>query len=156
MGFWQRLIGSDLADESNTRSLLPELLESYREEVRLARQMREHAELAPHQAGAQGLRMVAEEQDRLVQLLGDKIIALGGETNAPAGPSKGGKNHWARVVQDLADNVALGRHYNERAIYYDPAFPEVAELFRTLEQGKNRISALLRDLAVRADPHALD
>ncbi len=156
MGLWERLLGAGPVEEKDARRVLPELLASYGEEVRLARQIREHADHAPHQAGALSLRAVAQEQDRLAQLLHDKIVALGGEISEQVAPTKGGKNHWARVVRDLEENQVLGRHYNEQAIDWDPDLPDVVTLYRTLEQGKNRLNALLRDVALRADPHALD
>jgi len=156
MGFWERLIGARPGEEKDRQRLLPELLANYREEARLARQIREHAAHAPHQAGAEGLRAVAEEQDRIVQLLHDKIVALGGEVNHKVAPPKGGKNYWVRIVLDLEDTLALRRRYNEQASYRDPDFPDIVALYRTLEHKKARLSALLRDLALRADPHALD
>jgi len=156
MGLWDRLIGTGPVEKNDARSVLPELLASYGEEVRLARQIREHADHAPHQVGTQQLRAVAEEQDRLAQLLGDKIVALGGEVSDHIAALRGGKNHWARVTRDLEENQALRRHYNEQAIRWDPDLPDVVVLYRTLEQGKTRIIARLRDIALRADPHALD
>jgi hypothetical protein len=156
MGFWQRLMGGEPAEGRSPQDVLPELLASYQEEVRLARQIREHAERAPHQAGTQGLLAVADVQDRVVRLLGDKIATLGGSGRDGAGPLKSGKNHWARVVHDLEDNHALEQHYNEQAIHWDPALSDMTALFRTLEREKHQISVLLRDIALRADPHALD
>jgi len=156
MGLWDRLIGTGPVEKNDARSVLPELLASYGEEVRLARQIREHADHVPHQVGTQQLRAVAEEQDRLAQLLGDKIVALGGEVSDHIASLRGGKNHWARVTRDLEENQALRRHYNEQAIRWDPDLPDVVVLYRTLEQGKTRIIARLRDIALRADPHALD
>jgi hypothetical protein len=156
MGLWERLIGTGPAKENDARSVLPELLASYREEARLTRQIREHADHAPHQIGAQRLRVVAEEQDRLAHLLRDKIVALDGEVSEQIASIRGGKNHWTRVTRDLEDTQALRRHYSEQAIHWDPDLPEVVALYRTLEQGKNHIAALLRDIALRADPHALD
>ncbi|MGH7962164.1 MAG: hypothetical protein ACRERD_10130 [Candidatus Binatia bacterium] len=156
MGLWECLIGSGPAQGKEASRLLPELLASYREEARLARQIRNHAEHAPNQAGTQLLQAVAEEQDQLVQLLRDKIIALGGEAVNDAGPSKGGKNHWTRVVHDIEENRVLERRYLEQATYWDPDFPDTTALFRTLEREKGRLNALLHDIALRADPHALD
>jgi len=156
MGLWERLIGSGPAQEKDASRLLPELLASYTEEARLARQIREHAEHAPNHASAQVLRAVADEQDQLVQLLHDKIVALGGEAGNNVGSSKGGKNHWTRVVCDLEDNRALEQGYIQQLIYWDPEFPEAADLFRTLEREKGRLNARLRDIALRADPHALN
>jgi len=156
MGFWERLIGAGPAEEKDPRRLLPELLVSYREECRLAQQIREHANSAPHQSGTQKLRAIAEEQDRVVQLLRDKLVTLNGEMQDSIGPIKEGKNYWSRVGHDLEDSQALRQRYNEQAIYWEPDFPEIVALYRTLEYEKSRINNLLRDVAIRADPHALD
>jgi hypothetical protein len=156
MGFWQRLIGGGPSGEKDPRDLLPELLANYTEEARLARQIRAHADQAPHQAGAQQLRRVADAQDRVVRLLAEKVAVLGGTPGDNAGPIKTGKNHWARVVHDMEDNHALGQRYNEQMIHWDPDCPDAAELFHTLNQEKIRINIRLRDIALRADPHALD
>ncbi|MBI3303995.1 MAG: hypothetical protein HYZ72_18165 [Deltaproteobacteria bacterium] len=156
MGFWQRLIGGGPLARKDPQDLLPELLASYAEEARLARQIHAHADQAPHQAGAQRLRAVAEEQDRVVRLLGDKIAVLGGTGRDNTGTLETGKNHWTRVVQDIEENHALERHYNKQMAYWDPDLPDAAELFHALDQEKIRINALLRDIALRADPHALD
>lgn len=156
MGFWERLLGAGPAEEKDPRRLLPELLASYREEFRLAQQIREHANSAPHQSGAEKLKVIAEEQDRVVQLLRDKLVALNGEMQDSIGPIKGGKNYWSRVGHDLEDSQTLRQHYNERAIYWEPDFPDIVALYWTLEREKSRINNLLRDVTVRADPHALD
>lgn len=155
MGFWERLLGS-IPTGKDTRDLLDELLASYRAETRLARQIRTHAEKAPHQAGAHSLRAVAEEQERLIRLLFDKIVALGGTPADETGVVKTGKNHWTRVVYDLEDNQELERRYNEQAIYWDPEVPDAAAFFSTLQREKVRLNMMLRDIALRADPHALD
>lgn len=155
MEFWERLLGST-PPTKDTHALLEALLASYREETRLARQIRAHAEKAPHPAGARRLQEVAEVQERLIRLLSDKIVALGGTPTDEAGAIKEGKNHWTRVVHDLQDNQALERRYNEQMIYWDPEVPDAAALFSTLQREKARLNAILRDVALRADPHALD
>ncbi len=74
----------------------------------------------------------------------------------PEPTPKEGQNHWSRVVHDLEDSKALTQKYNEQAIYWDPDVPDAAEFFSTLKRDKQRLNALLRDIALRADPHALD
>jgi len=154
MGLWDRLIGSLATQEK--RQLLPDLLASYRAETRLAKQIREHAVHSPHQAGAQTLLTIAAQQDQVVQLLREKLTTLNGTVNEDTEPLKTGKNHWARVVHDLEDNQALERHYLERAAAWEPDFPDAVTLYRRLEREKAQLNGLLRDVAVRADPHALD
>ncbi len=156
MGFWERLIGSDSMQSKDTRDLVSDLLLSCTEEQQLAQQVREHAKRAPHRAGAQQLQAVAEQQDRVVQLLEDALSALGETVSPEPKPATGGQNHWTRVVHDLADNQALMKRYGEQLAYWDPEMPDIVELFRTLERDKSQIGAALRDIALRADPHALD
>jgi hypothetical protein len=156
MGFWERLIGVEPAAQKESRHFLTDLLDSYREEARLARQLRAHADRSPHQAGRQWLRTAAAAQDRILQFLRDKIEALGGTPVDEIGLVKEGKNHWARVVHDLEDNHALERRYNEQVIYWDPDVPDAASFFLTLQQEKLRLNAMLREIVVRADPHALN
>ena len=156
MGFWQRLIGSEPEQNRDWAALLHELAACYCQEQGLARQLRDHAERAPHKAGADQLTAVAVDQGRIVQALHEALIAHGQEINIEAPLPKGGSNHWARVVHDLEDNQALMKRYGEQLIHWDPDLPDAVALFRSLEQGKSRIGALLRDIALRADPHAVD
>ena len=79
MGFWERLVGSEQPQHKDQRLLLPELVTNYQAERQLAKQLQVHAELSPHQAGADQLRAAAEEQNRIATLLQDKIVELGGE-----------------------------------------------------------------------------
>ena len=156
MGFWERLIGSDPASSKDARSLVSDLVLSCTEEQGLAQQLREHAERAPHHAGADQLRAVAEQQDQVVQLLQDALTARDEMPAVEPKPVKGGKNHWARVVHDLADNQALMKRYGELVAYWDPEVPDAVALFQSLERSKSQIGAALRDIGLRADPHALD
>ena len=162
MGFWQRLIGSESEQDRDPQEFLDELAACYRQEQSLARQLRDHAERAPHQAGADQLEAVAADQDQIAQALQGALIARSQEVsqasqaNTDAHPPKSGPNHWTRVVHDLEDNQALMKRYGEQVAYWDPALPDAVALFRSLEQGKSRLGALLRDIALRADSHAID
>jgi len=156
MGFWERLVGSEQPQHKDQRLLLPELLANYQAEIQLTKQIQVHAELSPHQAGADQLCTAAEQQDRIATLLQDKIVELGGGCQKGEATPKEGQNHWSRVVHDIEDSKVLTQKYNEQAIYWDPDVPDAAEFFFTLERAKQRLNALLRDIALRADPHALD
>ena len=106
---------------------------------------------------------MAAHQDHVVELLHNaitshdetKLQAQGDESSALP-PPKNGKNHWARMVHDLEDNQILMKRYGEQGMYWDPELPDAVALFRSLEQEKSRIGAQLRDIALRADSHALD
>lgn len=154
MALWKRIFGGE--GDGGKAGLLADLLTDYQEEVRLARQIRDHAEKAPYPSMGEALKSVAAEHERHAQLLQEKIFSLGGQAGEGVGEVRGGKNSWARLNQDLQDCKVLEKRYIEQAIRWDPERPDVVELFRTLEEETARQCALLRDLALRSDPHALD
>ncbi len=156
MGFWQRFVGSEEPQHKDPHQLLPVLVMSYRAEKQLAQQILAHAELSPHQSGTDQLHTAAKEQERITKRIQDKIVELEGECSAEEAAPKGGHNHWSRVIHDLEDGQALAQRYNEQAISWDPDLPEATQFFLSLEKDKRRLNAFLRDIALRADPHAVD
>src|SRR5438876_10518300 len=86
MGFWQRLLAGEPLEVHNPERLLPELLASHQEEVRLAQQFRVHADHAPHQPGAHGLRAAAKEQEQLVSWLRDRSLPGAGRAMTTLAP----------------------------------------------------------------------
>ena len=157
MSFWQWLAGSQEPQHKDPNLLVPELVLHHRAESGLVRQLRAHAELSPHQAGKEQLRAAADEQHAIAQRISEKVAELGGECGEEENVTpKTGRNHWDRVVQDLEESQALTQRYNEQAIYWDPDLPDATQFFLALERDKKRLNALLRDIALRADPHAID
>lgn len=154
MALWKRIFGG--VGDGGKAGLLADLLTDYQEEVRLTRQIRDHAEKAPYPSMGEALKSVAAEQERHARLLQEKILSLGGQVGEIVGEAKGGKNSWARLTHDLQDCKALEKRYIEQAVRWDPEMPDVVELLRTLERETVRQCALLRELALRSDSHALD
>ena len=153
MALWKRIFGGKGGGEVG---LLADLLTDYREEIRLTRQIRDHAEKAPYPTLGETLKDMAAEYERHARLLQEKILSLGGQVDEAVDEIKGGENSWARLTQDLQDCKALERRYIEQAIRLDPEMPDIVELLRTLERETAGQCARLRDLALRSDPHALD
>ena len=156
MGFWQRFVGSEEPQHKDPQLLIPELVANYRAEQQLAQQILAHAELSPHPAGGDQLRAAAKEQERIAQRIQEKITELGGECEEAETTPKEARNHWARVVHDLEDSQTLTQRYNEQAIYWDPDLPDATQFFLSLERDKHQLNAFLRDIALRADPHAIN
>lgn len=156
MSFLQWLVGSEEPRHKGPESLVSELVLDHQREKQLTRQILAHADLSPHQAGNDQLRAAAQEQESIVQRIQDKIVELGGECAEKEAAPKTGRNHWSRVVHDLEDSQALTQRYNEQAIYWDPDLPDATQFFLALERDKKRVNAFLRDIALRADPHAID
>ena len=154
MGFWQRFVGSEEPQHKDSQQLIPTLVTSCRAEKQLAQQILAHAELAPHLAGRDQLRTAAEEQERISQRIQDKIAELEGQwSEAEEAAPKGGHNHWSRVVHDLEDSQSLTQRY---AAGPDLPDADATQSFLSLEKDKRRLNAFLRDIALRADPHAVD
>jgi len=154
MALWKRIFGGE--GDSRGRSLLADLLSDYREEIRLARQVRNHAEKVPYPSVGETLKGIAGEQERHARLLQEKILSLGGQVSEMESEIKRGKNSWTRLIHDLQDCKVLEKRYIEQVMRWDPEEPDVVKLLRTLERETVGQCALLRDLALRSDPHALD
>jgi len=156
MSFWQKLLGSEQPQHKDPGLLLPELLKNYRAEKQLQKQILAHADSSPNPSSGEQLRTAAEEQEKIAERLEGKISDLGGTYEEGKSVPKGGRNHWERVVRDLEASQRLTQRYNEQAIYWDPDIPEVTTFFLSLEKDKHVLNAFLRDIALRADPHAIN
>ena len=154
MSFWQKLLGSDQPQHKDPGLLLPELLKNYRAEKQLQKQILAHADISPNPSSIEQLRTAAKEQEKIAERLEHKISDLGGTCEEEKSVHKPGHNHWARVVSDLEASQRLTQRYNEQAIYWDPDIPEASMFFLSLERDKHVLNAFLRDIALRADPHA--
>ena len=156
MSFWQKLLGSEQPQHKDPGLLLPELLKNYRAEKQLQKQILAHADISPNPSSNEQLRTAAGEQEKIAGRLEDKISDLGGTCEEEKSVPKGGRNHWERVVSDLEASQRLTQRYNEQAIFWDPDIPEATIFFLSLERDKHVLNAFLRDIALRADPHAIN
>ncbi len=154
MALWKLLFGNE--DEGGEEDLLADLLADFREEVRLARQLRAHAEKTPYPWMGQALKDMAVRHEHHAQLLQEKILSLGGGVPEVQGEVKEGKNNWVRLTHDLQDCKALEKAYIEQAIRWDPDVPDVVQLLQALRAEISAEVAQLRDLTLRSDPLAMD
>jgi hypothetical protein len=74
----------------------------------------------------------------------------------PQTPATQGANHWERLSADLADQLEIVRGLNALIAECERKEPELAARHRQLLEGKERTSGVLRDLALKCDPQALD
>lgn len=126
--------------------------------VQRALQLRRHADLAPQEAGAEGLADLAAAEDRqaarLRQAIASAGLAVSDVTSLPRPTA--GLNHWARLVQDLEAHRAAEARFQELAVRFADAAPDLAALFDALGREERTHCERLRALAARADPQAID
>jgi hypothetical protein len=76
----------------------------YRAQLRLAEQIKTHAQGAPYPHVAESLRRVADEKLLSCETLKQTLMKLGSYVEAkPTLTIKAGRNHWERMAQDVND-----------------------------------------------------
>jgi len=144
----------ELATPPHTR-LRRDLRAAYLETLRIARQLRAHAEQVPYAALVGELQTLADRSDRQAATLAAALRAAGGDTDRHAGEAvHGGRNHWARLSADLHDLQALHRRTTELALRYDADAPETADRLSDVARTAAGMERVVRALIARADPHA--
>jgi hypothetical protein len=137
--------------------LLGDLTTAYFEELRLAGQLRAHAERVPYPDLATVLLGLANGQDQHAALVRERVARLGGalDTSQVGAPHEG-PNYWARLTHDLADLRAQGLSYLELAHRWDTEDEESAALCATLAHEESAACRVIGDMIARSDPHAAD
>ena len=153
MGLWERV--RDLAGGPERR-ILAELVAAYHEELRMALQLRLHAERVPYPSSAARLLALADHEDAHAALVREHLTRRGGApTSGGAGAPRGGRNYWQRLTFDLEDMRMKGQRHRELSIHWDED-AEAAQLFARLADEDHVLCRVIGDLIARSDPHAED
>jgi hypothetical protein len=122
---------------------------------RMARQLRRHGEQVPYPALGADLARLAAEVDGHAAALADELRAVAGNPDpSDALAPRDGHNHWERLTLDLADLESLQRRYTELALRWDVDFPATVATFERLAHDTAAMSAGVRSMIARSDPHA--
>ncbi len=159
MGIWNRirsLFGASSKRNGDREPLdvIGTLIDDYHGLRRLARQINAHAESAPYPYITERLKQIAREKDEQAGVLRERIIQLGGQPKEVELELHSGKNHWARMVQDIEDEKVLEYQFLDDALRLGSESPEISDLLRQLVAGKAFHREALQDLVVKADPQA--
>jgi hypothetical protein len=101
------------------------------------------------------LRTLAATAEEHAATLAGEIRALAGNADpADAMSPRTGRNHWERLTVDLQDLEALRRRETELALRWDVEFPAIARTLATLAHATAGMSAAVRGMLARSDPHA--
>lgn len=130
------------------------LIEHYQNLIRLAKQITAHAERAPYPHVAQHLRQISLEQQNSANALKEKILYLGGNPQEANLELRSGKNHWARILQDIKDQKELENQLSADASRLALESPEITDLLRRIVAEEVVHRETLQDLVARADPQA--
>lgn len=130
------------------------LIEHYQNLICLAKQIIAHAERAPYPHVAQHLRQISLEQQNSANTLKEKILYLGGNPQETNLELRSGKNHWARILQDIKDQKELENQLSADASRLALKSPEITDLLRRVVAGEVVHRETLQDLVARADPQA--
>src|SRR5512140_415598 len=121
-----RIIGADTSE----LELAAALVSSYAKCSQRARQLSEHADLAPQENSAGALRALAQAENEQVQRLAGVMQNLGvprPEDEVVDSPSSGTLSHWGRVVRDLEAHRHSVEEYRELAMRLAELSPAVAQ-----------------------------
>ena len=122
---------------------------------RIARQLRGHATGVPYERLAPALRALADQADGQAATLAAELHAVAGNADpADTATVREGRNHWERLTFDVADLDALKRRYLDLALHWDVEFPSAAATLVALGHATAVMSAVVRDMVARSDPHA--
>ncbi len=154
MAFWSHL--REMAGGSRPR-ILRALTEAHRDELRLGRQLRLHAESVPYAAYGTQLRELADRADARAARVAEEITRLRAAIrNGDGRPPRGGRNYWQRLTADLEDLRALAQRYRELGQHFDIEYPATAALFLQLAHEAASMIQVITALIARSDPHAAD
>jgi hypothetical protein len=124
-------------------------------QLRLATQIKAHAELAPYPHVAQQLDHISTEKlkacEALREVLSKLEIYIGHE--APDEIYSGG-NHWERISRDVHDQSALEQTLRELTGLLFHEAPEVSEFLSRMLVSERAHRGVLTGLLMRADPQA--
>jgi len=154
VGLWQRV--RELGGGAQRR-ILTDLAHAYREYLRVAQQLRVHAERVPYPADAAALLGLAERESAHAAAVRQHIERLGAVApSGDPGAPRGGHNYWERLTVDLEDLRAKSKRYRELALHWDVEDAETAALFDRLANEGAALCRVVSDLITRSDPHAED
>jgi len=139
------------------RRILLDLERAYREELRVALQLRVHAQRVPYPDHAATLLGLAEREDAHAAAVRQQIEHLGAVApSGDPGTPRGGHNYWERLTFDLEDLRAKSGRFRELALHWDVDDADTAALFDRLAHEDAVLCRVVSDLITRSDPHAED
>jgi hypothetical protein len=152
MGIFERIRSS----LSPRQRLLDELADLCGHNELLVARLRRHAAMTAYPNIKAGLEQIAAKEEAHVKAL--KAILADNDLWArlPEPPAHDGSSNWERLGGDLEELAEISRLVNRQAVNWEPVDPEMAKRFADLHSEYYDNTSVLRDLALKCDPQALD
>ncbi len=152
MGILERLLSS----ESPRQRLLNEVADIAGRVESLVERLGRHAEMCAYPNIKAGLEQLAEREG--VHLKALKAILAGNAMwpRPPEPPSHEGSNNWERLSGDLEMLAEISRLVNRQAVNWEPVDEQMAQQFAAMYAEDYDNTSMLRDLALKCDPQAID
>jgi hypothetical protein len=136
--------------------LLAQLARTAGDAETLAANLKRHAALSTAAAITPRLERLAETQAAQAAALRAILLERGAWPGMACTPVREGSSNWERLNHDLDLHVRLWRELNVQLAEWESADPALAETLRRFAEDEDRNIAVLRDLALKCDPQALD
>jgi len=143
---------SKLLEKLNERQrehLLKVLAERYADELRDAKLAESAAEGLRYEQLREALRRIAARERRHAELLKQKIRALGG--TPPTAPELPAEATWQQLLEAFESEKADQVRYIEDS--YGASDPEIAELFRKIQEEEEQNYRDLLEVITKIDPY---
>lgn len=137
--------------------LVATLQQNYRDERRLATQLRAHAAVMPNDLFRDTLDEIAADTEHHAQLLAEQVQILGGALPADNGQEAAevelASTIWRLIAGDIAAIGAISHRYQTQL--GEISSPQVRRLLDELRTAKHRHRQRLSDLLARIDSYAM-
>ena len=136
--------------------LLAQLARTAGEAETLAANLKRHTAVCTAPAIKPRLELLAKTEAAQTARLRAILLERGVWPAMPTAPAHDGSSNWERLNHDLDLHVRLWRELNLQLAEWESIEPELAETLRRFADEEDRNIAVLRDLALKCDPQALD
>lgn len=141
---------------SPRETLLAELADIAGRKQSLIDRLKRHAGMCAYPNIKAGLEQLAIREAAHVKTLNAILADNGMWSRIPEPRTHDGSNNWERLNGDLELLAELSRMINQQAVRWEPVDAELAQRFAAMYPEDYDNTSVLRDLALKCDPQALD
>jgi rubrerythrin len=135
--------------------LVEMLCQAYLDEAKDVVQLTEHARRMAYPQFRERLLRIAVEEQAHVQLLREKILALGGTVPRVTFTLRNGRNSWECLRIDVEEEKRDYAALLEQILQIENVDPELAEGLRHIRAEERRHHTELLDMMLKSEPYAL-
>ena len=135
---------------------LQELAELAGRKEALIKRLKRHAAMCPYPAMNKDLEAIAEKQEELFDSLRGCLMERDMWPRPPESLPREGLNSWERLSGDLEMLLAQTVGFQRASVIWEPIDGEVADRLMAIASADGECETMLRKIAAKCDPQALD